>query len=641
MPDVEELKSRARRAEAAGDYRLALESYQEALERERETTDPDMMDPALRLRAADLHFRLGDPERALDAYLKASELYARQGLIPNAIAVCNKVLGIYPDHVESHRILADLQLEIGLTADARNNLLHYLEEVVGRGRTDAALEAGQAFLDQEPDQEVAVAVAEMLAEEGRTGRAVQVLRGVWEERTGLRQPAGRIEAFARRLDPEEDLSAWRPVWPPPRKERKPTEKAATAGPAGDEGSPGDDGPPAAGDEGPPIAAAAARPAEEAPATAAALEEPPDGAGPGDPSSETPLPPPKHNGAWMGPTSETSEASEGSQTSKASQASRASKASQAEATARSDTAAPVGGEGNREGDGHAPPDNRLARRAAPDPRPAPPEPSASAANGAPDREVELREGLELVEEMLEVAPDHLELHRRRVLYARRLGDLGLLERALVELGEVLLERGSHRGARFVFQEVREQLNPGSAAAFEGLRRLDRLEEAPDERTRWDESEGGEEGEEGKEGAAEAAPHEAAPRAAGVNRQFRRRLREALSSSSRELAWLHAAAETCGAGRRRSGGSDPVPGPSHELLGRYLLMRDRPEEAAEHLRAALERSPGGGEHSAGLLYHLARAWRRAGDPDRARECFERLAEVDSDFRAAWEVVSPDGG
>ncbi len=244
-------------------------------------------------------------------------------------------------------------------------------------------------------------------------------------------------------------------------------------------------------------------------------------------------------------------------------------------------------------------------------------------------------------MLEVAPDHLELHRRRVLYARRIGDLGLLERALVELGEVLLKRGSHRGARFVFQEVREQLNPGSAAAFEGLRRLDRLEEAPGERTRREGSEEGEESAESAEGGGEAAPRQDAPRAAGVDRQFRRRLQEALSSSSRELAWLHAAAESCGAGRGGSGGSDPVAGSSHELLGRYLLMRDRPEEAAEHLRVALERSPGGGERSAELLYHLGRAWRRAGDPARARECFERLAGVDSDFRAAWDVVSPDGG
>ena len=217
MPDVEELKSRARRAEAAGDYRLALEAYRNALERERETTHADMMDPALRLRVGDLHFRLGEPDRALDAYLRASELYTEQGLIPNAIAVCNKVLGVYPDHVDTHRRLADLQLKIGLTADARNNLLRYMEEAVDRGRSAAAREAGRAFLEEEPDQQVAVAVAEMLAAEGRDERALSVLRRVWEVRTGLRQPAGRIEAFARQLDPDADLSEWTPVWPPPRR----------------------------------------------------------------------------------------------------------------------------------------------------------------------------------------------------------------------------------------------------------------------------------------------------------------------------------------------------------------------------------------------------------------------------------------
>ena len=243
----------------------------------------------------------------------------------------------------------------------------------------------------------------------------------------------------------------------------------------------------------------------------------------------------------------------------------------------------------------------------------------------DREAELRRGLELVEEMLEVAPGHLDLHRRRVLYARRLGDLRLLERALVDLGRTLVERGSHRGARFVFEEVRERLNPGSAPASEALHRLNRREELPADR---------DPGEAAGAAAGPAAQDRTPKHEAGVDRRFRRRLREALSASSRELAWLHAAAESCDAD-----GTGPVPGPSHELMGRYLIMRGRPDEAAEHLRAALDRTPPGSERAAELLYHLGRAWRRADEADRARDCFERLAETDPDFRAAWAVVTPE--
>lgn len=592
MPDLEELKSRARRAEAAGDYRRALDCYSQALEREGGSTEAEMMDPALRLRVADLRFRLGEPDEALEAYRRAADLYARQGLVPNAIAVCNKVLGVFPDHVDSYRRLAELQLEIGLTADARNNLLRYLEAAAERGRVADAGEAAEAFLEIEADQEVAVAAAEILADEGRTDRALEVLRRTWEERTGLRQPAGRIEAFARELDAGVDLSEWKPVWPPPRKRSaEAAEAAGAAAPA--EGA-------AVETEG------ATAPAEARPGTAAALEEP---AG---------APPRRHNGA------------------------------------RTAEPEPAHAPGRGNGDGGPPPGSEASRAEArsPDADAVTPDrergaagtpagdgtPKADVGAGTPDVEAELRQGLELVEEMLEVAPDRLGLHRRRVRYARRLGDLRLLERALVELGEVLVERGSHRGARFVFEEVRDQLNPGSAPAAEGLRRLDRLEASPRERSARVEERGGGSGPSAPGGTGEAG--DGAPDPAGTyreiaaDRRFRGRLREALSTASRELAWLHAAAESCD-----GDGGGPVPSASHELMGRYLLMRDRPAEAAEHLQAALDRGRVAGEARAELLYHLGRAWRRAEAPDRARACFERLAEVDGDFGAAWSVVTPE--
>lgn len=604
MPDLDELRRRARHAESAGEDQQALDLYREALRREREESSIHELDPGLYLRIADLQFRLGKPQAALDAYMQASEEYARQGLIPNAIAVCNKVLRIFPYRSECYRILAELQQEIGLVAEARDNLIRYLEAMREDDRIDAALSAARRFLETTPDQDVCVAVAALLSEQERRDEAMELLREVWEERTGLRQPAGRIEEVARELDPEVDLSGWTPTWPPRQRET--------------------------GAESTPAGTAAARWAEDAVGTATMA--PGGGDGPVGDVGDVGVPPRSTNGGGADEPGEgEAPVATGRGPVRLRPPGRGSGERPPEAGAGATEAGSTGSaasseavEGDRPGGaGGAPPEGRgtgdtgtgemdvrtESKGAAEATRPADAE-----AGGAGS---ELRRGLELVEELLAVAPDHPELWRRKLAYARRLEDASLEADALLGLGGVLADRGAGRAARLLFDAVLERVDPGNERAAAALRELDRREVAEIRAAPAPDT------------AGRTAPDPAA------NERLRRRVRAALRDSTRELAWLHAAADVLQAEGSEGGGLPPVE--AHEYLGRYLLARGRPAEAAEHLAEALAHAPAGARAPRELLYQLGLAWRRAGDESRARECFDRLADEDADFRRAWTALA----
>ena len=71
---------------------------------------------------------------------------------------------------------------------------------------------------------------------------------------------------------------------------------------------------------------------------------------------------------------------------------------------------------------------------------------------------------------------------------------------------------------------------------------------------------------------------------------------------------------------NGAADPIK-PAHELYGEILLELDRPEEAVAQFEASLLRMP----NRALSLRGLARAAANEGDMARAREAYEKLAEI----------------
>ncbi|MFW6192448.1 MAG: hypothetical protein ACOC83_03090, partial [Gemmatimonadota bacterium] len=165
MLDVHDLKSRARRREAAGHPERALELYQVAL-RESRTGRREGTDPGLCVRIADLHVEQGQMDEALDYYRTAADGFSDQGLLPNAIAVAHKILQLYPDQVDYHHLLAELHMEVGHVGEARTHLLQYLEAMRDAGRPDDATAALEAFLGRTRDPEMAE-IGDLLVEEAR------------------------------------------------------------------------------------------------------------------------------------------------------------------------------------------------------------------------------------------------------------------------------------------------------------------------------------------------------------------------------------------------------------------------------------------------------------------------------------------
>lgn len=413
------------------------------------------------------------------------------------------------------------------------------------GELREALRLYRAALESVPDQEIAVRAARVLDRAGRTDEALDVLRRTWERRTGRRLPAGEIERAARRLDAEADLASWTPEWPPAGEDDEPPERVAPAVAVGD---PDADVPAGESRDG------GRRPGgREAPRA--------DGAESGPPRDEV------DDGEDAAPSRrfvrryDRQSGGDGG-------GARRRLGPRDEAPADPGQHGEVRGTGRDAGSGESP------------------EPPG--ANGEGD----LRGGLEVLEELLTLAPRDRRLRRRKVRYARRLGEPDLLEEALVELGDLLEEEGARRGARLLYEEA------GAPQGAPGPRR----------------------------GAADE----------DVDEAFRRRLSAALEDAPRELERLQAAGmEAFGA---EAEGAGAVPWRAHRELGRFLLLRGRPDEAARHLAAARDRAPdGGGEDAADVLYELGLAHRRAGRPREARDCFRRLADRDTGFAVAWEALS----
>jgi len=207
MTRLSELKAKARREEAAGNHRHAIKLYLQALE-EGDAAEYASPDPGLAVRIADLNFREGDPGTAIRYYRQAAEQYAEQGLITNAIAVCNKILRVFPYETDCYRTMARLHLEVGLVAEARKNLLRYVDTVTARGELEEAHGAMGEFLDRVPDEEIAELLASRLLEDDQGEQALAMLREVWEDRARLGEGTTDLEARIRDLMPDASPGSW-------------------------------------------------------------------------------------------------------------------------------------------------------------------------------------------------------------------------------------------------------------------------------------------------------------------------------------------------------------------------------------------------------------------------------------------------
>src|SRR3954454_22706076 len=89
--NLEKLKDTARKLEQKEDWRRAIEVYLKAIQEFENGRDATPA-PSLYNRVGDLYLKVNDQAAAVRSYERAVDLYADQGFLKNAIALCGKIL---------------------------------------------------------------------------------------------------------------------------------------------------------------------------------------------------------------------------------------------------------------------------------------------------------------------------------------------------------------------------------------------------------------------------------------------------------------------------------------------------------------------------------------------------------------------
>ncbi len=198
---VSQLKNQARREEQRENWTRAIELYREAINLSEESGEVSL-DLSLYNRVGDLYRRQGDTEQAVDFYHEAVDRYADQGLHTGAIALCNKILRLAPDRVEVHRSLGRLHAATGLVAEARNSFGEYCSRVEEEGREEDARDARLELARLVDDRELLLETVDAMVEEGRESPALEALLAWWEEAREAGEEASEVRARIEELDPD-------------------------------------------------------------------------------------------------------------------------------------------------------------------------------------------------------------------------------------------------------------------------------------------------------------------------------------------------------------------------------------------------------------------------------------------------------
>lgn len=158
----------------------------------------------------DLYQKAGDLDAAVEMWERGIKKYAEGGFHNNAIALCNKILRYAPARTEIYLRLAQLMVQRGFVAEAKQKLLEYADRMRKAGRMDEAFSALKEFADLSPDsEEIRLLLAEQLKAAARTDEARDQLAKLYAEVRGTGDE-GRSRATLEKIkaiDPEYDLEA--------------------------------------------------------------------------------------------------------------------------------------------------------------------------------------------------------------------------------------------------------------------------------------------------------------------------------------------------------------------------------------------------------------------------------------------------
>ncbi len=169
--NLEKLKDTARKYEQKEDWRRAIEIYLKAIQQieSGQETSPDL---SLYNRVGDLYLKTNDTAAAVRSYERAVDLYADQGFFNNAIALCGKILRVNPGRTQTYLKLAQLHARKNVVIEAKRNLIEFLERMNALGQLDEAFGSVKEFADQfSGSQEIRLMLVELLRASSREEEA--------------------------------------------------------------------------------------------------------------------------------------------------------------------------------------------------------------------------------------------------------------------------------------------------------------------------------------------------------------------------------------------------------------------------------------------------------------------------------------
>ena len=173
--NLEKLKDTARKLEQKEDWRKAIELYLKAIQ-QAESGPEATPDLALYNRVGDLYLRVNDTTEAVRSYERAVDLYADQGFFNNAIALCGKILRVNPGRTQTYLKLAQLHARKNVVVEAKRNLIEFLERMNALGQLDQAFQAVKMFADQfSGSQEIRSMLVDLLRATSREDEAREQL----------------------------------------------------------------------------------------------------------------------------------------------------------------------------------------------------------------------------------------------------------------------------------------------------------------------------------------------------------------------------------------------------------------------------------------------------------------------------------
>ncbi|MEO8576712.1 MAG: tetratricopeptide repeat protein [Gemmatimonadales bacterium] len=179
MSNTAKLKKKAADLESKKQYEKAIEVYEQVLNSVR--SPDEERDVPLYNRVGDLHYRIGNNERAITYYEQAADFYAEGGFFNNAIALCNKILRYSPGRTVVYYKLGLISAKKGFNSDAKQNFLEYADRMQRLGKMDEAFRALKEFADLCPGQDdVRLMLADQLGKANRKEEALEQLEILYD-----------------------------------------------------------------------------------------------------------------------------------------------------------------------------------------------------------------------------------------------------------------------------------------------------------------------------------------------------------------------------------------------------------------------------------------------------------------------------